>query len=108
MNRPQVLFAAALASCALMLAQGCASTEKTTTVSTTSSVGSAPVSSQAATGDVEGNSSSANPAPPPTTTTTTTTQSNEPDSVLGATLHLVGTVILLPFRIVGDVLGALV
>ena len=39
------------------------------------------------------------------TTTTTTTSDSEPDSVLGATLHAVGTVILFPFRLVGDTLG---
>jgi hypothetical protein len=31
--------------------------------------------------------------------------SSEPDSVLGATAHAVGTIILLPFRIVADVVG---
>ncbi len=42
------------------------------------------------------------PAPQPeATTTTTTTTSNEPDSVLGAAFHLVGTIVLLPFRIIG-------
>jgi hypothetical protein len=40
------------------------------------------------------------PAPSATTITTTTT-STEPDSVLGAAFHLVGTIILLPFRIIG-------
>jgi len=39
-----------------------------------------------------------------TTTTTETTTSNEPDSVLGATAHAVGTVILFPFRVAGDAL----
>jgi len=38
---------------------------------------------------------------PPSATTTTTTTTDEPDSVLGAAFHLVGTVILLPFRIIG-------
>jgi hypothetical protein len=49
--------------------------------------------------------SSTDSNPPPqsaaTTTTTTTTTSSEPDSVLGAAVHLVGTIILLPFRIIG-------
>jgi hypothetical protein len=44
----------------------------------------------------------------PTTTTTTTTTDDRPDSVLGATFHAVGTVILFPFRLVGDALGLLV
>jgi hypothetical protein len=43
-----------------------------------------------------------NAAPQPqATTTTSTTSNNEPDSVLGATFHLVGTIIMLPFRIIG-------
>jgi hypothetical protein len=42
------------------------------------------------------------PQSAPTTTTTTTTTSDEPDSVLGATFHAIGTIILFPFRLVGD------
>jgi hypothetical protein len=41
---------------------------------------------------------------PTTTTTTTTTESDRPDSVLGATVHAVATVVTLPFRVVGDTL----
>ena len=41
-------------------------------------------------------------------TTTTTTATEEPDSVVGATLHAVATVILFPFRLVGDALSLLV
>jgi hypothetical protein len=40
--------------------------------------------------------------------TTTTTTSNEPDSVLGATFHAIGTIILFPFRLVGDAIGLIV
>jgi len=45
-------------------------------------------------------------AVPPTTTTTTTTTSNSkrPDSVVGSTAHAIGTIVMLPFRIVGDTL----
>ena len=43
--------------------------------------------------------------PGATTTTTTTTTDNEPESVLGATLNAIGTVILFPFELVGDALG---
>ncbi len=52
----------------------------------------------------------ANPdsAPTTTTTTTTTTQSDEPDSVLGATFHAIGTIILFPFRLVGSAVSLLV
>ncbi|MHB8383517.1 MAG: hypothetical protein ACYDC3_14415 [Candidatus Binataceae bacterium] len=41
----------------------------------------------------------------PGATTSTTTTSNEPDSVVGATLNAVGTIILFPFRLIGDALG---
>ncbi len=52
---------------------------------------------------------SPDPSDPGTaTTTTTTTTDNEPDSVLGSTLHAVGTVILFPFRLVGDAVGLIV
>jgi hypothetical protein len=44
-------------------------------------------------------------APPGTTSSTTTTTTNEPDSVLGSTLNAVGTIILFPFRLIGDALG---
>jgi len=53
----------------------------------------------------------ANPDSAPTTTTTTTTtttQSDEPDSVLGATFHAIGTIILFPFRLVGSAISLLV
>jgi outer membrane lipoprotein SlyB len=46
--------------------------------------------------------------PPPQTTTTTTTTTDEPDSVVGSVFHAVGTVILFPFRLIGDALGLLV
>ena len=43
-----------------------------------------------------------------TTTTTTYTTTEEPDSVLGATFHAIGTVILFPFRLVGDAVELIV
>jgi hypothetical protein len=43
--------------------------------------------------------------PPTTVTTTTTTTTDRPDSVLGATAHAIGTVVMLPFRVVGDTLS---
>jgi len=49
--------------------------------------------------------------PPPattTTTTTTTTKDDEPDSVLEATFHAIATIVLFPFRLVGDAIGLLV
>jgi hypothetical protein len=45
------------------------------------------------------------------TTTTTVVRTDDEehhDSVLGATLHAVVTVVLLPFRLVGDAIGLLV
>lgn len=42
------------------------------------------------------------------TTTTTTTTTDEPDSVLGATAHAIGTIILFPFRLVGDAISLIV
>ncbi|MGO9605867.1 MAG: hypothetical protein ACLQAT_21180 [Candidatus Binataceae bacterium] len=47
-------------------------------------------------------------AAPTTTTTTTTTKDDEPDSVLGATFHAIGTIILAPFRLVGDAISLIV
>lgn len=53
-----------------------------------------------------------NPEPPKSTTTTTITRTEtsekQPDSILGATAHAVGTVILFPFRLIGDALGLIV
>jgi hypothetical protein len=46
--------------------------------------------------------------PQATTTTTETTKSKQPDSVLGATAHAVGTVLLFPFRLIGDAVGLIV
>ena len=67
---------------------GCSSQSETTTTTTTSEV---PQS-----------------APTTTVTSSTTTTSNEPDSVLGATFHAIGTIILFPFRLVGDAIGLIV
>ncbi|HYB92280.1 MAG TPA: hypothetical protein VEC38_14685 [Candidatus Binataceae bacterium] len=59
--------------------------------------------------------SSQNQTPPPDSTTAQSqpqaaptpapAESSEPDSVLGATAHAVATIVLLPFRIVADVVG---
>jgi ABC-type enterochelin transport system substrate-binding protein len=69
--------------------QGCSSQSETTTSTTTTS-------------------EEPQAAPTTTTTTSTTTTSNEPDSVLGATFHAIGTIILFPFRLVGDAIGLIV
>jgi hypothetical protein len=68
---------------------GCSTTTSTTTTRSSTASATYPSDSEA---DV---------APQPQSTTTTTTSTSEPDSVLGATFHLVGTIILLPFRIIG-------
>jgi hypothetical protein len=82
MTRARTLIVVALALSALQVFPGCAS-EQTKTVQSTTTAGT--------------------PSQPQgtTTTTTETTKSNEPDSVLGATTHAIGTVILLPFRVIG-------
>lgn len=66
--------------------QGCSSQSETTTTTTSEEPQSAPT----------------------TVTTSTTTTSNEPDSVLGATFHAIGTIILFPFTLVGDAIGLIV
>lgn len=73
-----------------LLLIGC-STERTTTTVTTQASPLPPAS---------------DPSTPPsqTTTTTTKTTTDAPQSVLGATANAVGTVILFPFRVVGDTL----
>lgn len=99
MKRLAVLATAAFAYCVVVLAQGCSSGERTTTTTVvTRPDGGAAASDR---GD-------AYPDGPATTTTTTTTESNEPDSVLGATVHAVATVVLLPFRLVGDAVGLII
>lgn len=107
MKRLAALFAAAF--CAPMLAQGCANGQRTTSVTTVTRVSDGSVAPQTLPGDDTADPVAANSDAPSatTTTTTTTTQPDESDSVLGATLHLVGTIITLPFRIVGDILGAI-
>ena len=43
--------------------------------------------------------------PAETTTTTYTTTTPDDDSIVGSTLHAVGTIIAAPFRLVGDALS---
>jgi hypothetical protein len=78
--------------CVVSIAPGCSSEQSTSTTTTRSTVSNP---------DNASGSAETYPAPPPSSTTTTTTSSSEPDSVLGATFHLVGTIIMLPFRIIG-------
>jgi hypothetical protein len=78
----------------MSIAPGCSSeqTTRTTTQTTASNPDGAPAQSD---------STMYAQSPPAITSTTTTTTTSEPDSVLGAAFHLVGTIILLPFRIIG-------
>jgi hypothetical protein len=59
---------------------------------------------------IQSTTTASNPAQPQATTTTTTetTTTKRPDSVMGATAHAVATVILLPFRLIGDAVGLIV
>jgi hypothetical protein len=96
MKRLGVLFCAAMVSFTVALAAGCASSQKTTTVTTTTRPDGGAASAQA---PVDPSSNGVQE-----TSTAQTTQSNEPDSVLGATAHAIGTIILFPFRLIGDAL----
>jgi cytoskeletal protein RodZ len=78
------------------MVQSCAGQQRTTTRETTTTE---PVSNADASAETE---------PRQRTTQTTTTSSNEPDSVLGATAHAVGTIILFPFRLIGDAVDLIV
>ena len=87
-KRTLPIIALSMALMTPVVIQGCSSQSETTTTTTTSEV---PQS-----------------APTQTITTSSTTTSNEPDSVLGATFHAIGTIILFPFRLVGDAIGLIV
>jgi hypothetical protein len=102
MKRLAGLFAAASISCAVVLAQGCSSGERTTTTTSVTRPDGGAVASG------YGGPDAGYSQPPATTTTKTTSQSNEPDSVLGATTHAVVTIVLLPFRVGGDALGLII
>jgi len=88
MKKAGAFIAIALLASALGVCAGCASEQIKTVRTTTTATGPA--------------------QPQANTTTTETTTSNEPDSVLGATAHAVGTVILFPFRLIGDAFGLIV
>jgi hypothetical protein len=102
MKMSRTFIAIALLFSVIELFPGCASEQSTTVRSTTTSTN--PAQPQDAT------TSASTPAQPQTTTTTTTEVSKpkEPDSVLGATAHALATVILFPFRLIGDAVGLIV
>jgi hypothetical protein len=80
---------------------GCASEQTKTTQSTTTA-------NTLAQPQATSTTTASTPAQPQTTTTTETTKTERPDSVLGATAHAVATVILFPFRLIGDAVGLIV
>jgi hypothetical protein len=71
--------------CACLTLQSCADTSSETTYTTTTTDPGEPVER--------------------TTTTTTTRSDDDHDSILGSTLHAVGTIIAAPFRLVGDAIS---
>lgn len=81
--------------CVAPIAQSCSTQEETKTVERTTTTDRNPEPQESTTITT-------------TTRTTTETSEKEPDSVLGATAHAIGTVILFPFRLIGDALGLLV
>ena len=87
-KRTLPIIALSLALMTPVVIQGCSSQSETTTTTTAS-------------GEPQS-------APTTTITTSTTTTSDEPDSVLGATFHAIGTIILFPFRLVGDAIELIV
>ena len=94
------VIAIALLFGAMDILPGCASEQTKTVQSTTTTT--TPAQPQAAPTTTPARSQAT------TTTTTETTKPQEPDSVLGATAHAVGTVLLLPFRLIGDAVGLIV
>ena len=86
------LATAALILCGVTSLTACASHEETTTTYTTPAYATPDYASESTT----------------TTTVVRTDDEEHHDSVLGATLNAVGTVILLPFRLVGDAIGLIV
>ena len=82
----------------VLLGAGCSSQQSETTTTTTTQ--SAPAT------DADANAADSPQVSKSTTTTTTT--SDEPDSVVGSVAHAVGTIILFPFRLIGDALSLIV
>ena len=78
--------------CAGLILQSCADTSTETTYTTRS-----PDETYATSAPYE--------APVETTTTTTYTTTPEHDSIVGSTVHAVGTIIAAPFRLAGDALS---
>src|ERR1700730_13619067 len=94
---------AILSACPLL--QSCADTSSRTTYTTTSDPGYGYSPSETTT-----YTTSNEPGyryAPSETTTATTYRNDEPDSVVGATANAAGTIVELPFRIVGDTLGVI-
>lgn len=88
------IFVPALVLAVAIVAPGCASQDTHTTETTTTTQPT--------------NASPTEPAENTQSTTTTTTNDSGHSSLLGATANFVWTVVALPFRIVGDILGEIV
>ena len=84
----------------VLLGVGCSSQQSETTTTTTTQ--SAPAT------DADANAADSPQVSRSTSTTTTTKTSDEPDSVVGSVAHAVGTIILFPFRLIGDALSLIV
>ncbi len=91
------LLVTAVFASTLAIAAGCSTEHSTTTTTTTTADPPTEVAS---------NDGAATPQNAPASTSTTTEATkDEPDSVAGSVFHAVGTIILFPFRVIGDVLG---
>ncbi len=93
----------------VVIGAGCASTHKTTTTKTTvtypTEEGNKGYLKNTATVDTS-NDQQKNPVTQKSETTTTTTETKaEHQGILGSTLHAIGWVIALPFRLVGGLIG---
>jgi len=91
MKRLRLMLILSLLVCVAPSAQSCSGQQETKAVERTTTTTNNPEAQQST-----------------TITTTTTEKSEEPDSILGATAHAIGTVILFPFRLIGDALGLIV
>ena len=81
----------------ILLGAGCASTHKTTTTETT-------VRTQDSNTVTEGMAQPSTTVVAKTDTTTTTSTPPRQDGILGATFHVIGTILAFPFVVIGGLL----
>ena len=96
----------------VVIGAGCASTHKTTKTTTTKTTVTSPAEEgnkgylKNTTTVVTSNDQQNNPVTQKSETTTTATETKaEHQGILGSTLHAIGWVIALPFRLVGGLIG---